>query len=1406
MSLCKIGSSLSILKTAATVEDLLVEKPTVEATKPVISKVIEPKNNDFLYYRARCISAGDQGPLKKDGTRDHFYNGNKDYFPRQELEASYQTLIGRNIFLDHNSESSLYSIGKIIDALPIDDKDTGEFYIEIVGKIDRTLHPEIARKIETGELNSTSMGCSVDESICSICGNVLHSDADDKCNHMSTGLGKEFPAEVDFPEYGIVKGSSVPCFSINKGIVFNEDSIVGVPADHTALIKTVLSNMKSRMNKKASLSKEEQIDLASQMENVFSKLDEGTKAQLKADLSDIFPAVEKESSMADKNLTPNDETKKILNKISAYEMEQLESYVTHKTKKANDVAAQEIVADSAAKEESFLSKIVSKVKAALATEASIDDSRVGEYVTCPKCGQDARKVNEEVSCSKCGYDKKASVTAKFTEDKNNVLDSTWSVEEDGKTVLEASLSEIWGSDFEIMSFSDQLWATSADYAKEIVSRYTAGGVEKLASDWDVKHKLSKTAADPKLGPSGPKAKPTTGLSNKKHDYPTNPKFEKPGQESAQKGPAAPASKDVKTVTKIDMPGQEKGQTGPAAPKAKEVKTDYSDPKPEAGKEVKTTPKNPDEKKHDKSEKEVKTDYVAKGTEAMEAEDKGDKTDKKASSANKESAVPFKDQQAKDWFYGFLESSIDARLGGEKLGANEMFNFLQEQAADAVGLWPMHDLGSPDSDLFWEAFDDAVVKLGYGDVLKQFSNKRATINYKKANVRIKWSALSPTAQDFIKKHVEKHIKEDGMERAQAVAAAYSEAREKGMDVPAKKSSQETDMKKQATDDIKSSPSDLRYVNQCLNRIINHAARSSKRLSVLLKTNPEVQQAVDLLAPIPGMAQQVVQALVAPDKQSMSDRLSSLDIAALDPSDTLYSIFETVHNIRIDSEDAWQMLDSLVDSNPKVKQAMDLIIPIIKTLTEVEKLIDPGSRSTLASLDKQATDAKPDESVDGSTLPEGKKSMGDKVEESVQGTTVPGGAKPSSAPETSAQGDKEHKTPNLTKAPDQAVDGTTLPPQGKKDEESAEKSTHPDGKKTMGDESEKSVQASKSESFAPVEAVQDKPALSKATAGDTPESAREGGDLKKDPKDIESVNKKAATEMPMPEDKPAIEEDIKMEEKPMDLPLDGPKVDMPKEEVSAFDKADMVDVGEGYSAHKDHETKEVIIEKDGKEVKRLPDGFGAEMTVVLPLLKAVLGLPVEDMKQEMPGTMPPAEDKMEAPKEEVAPVPAAESHEDEFAMKESALKLKEAALAEKEAAILAKEAAIKEEEKVKRFASVLQARQERCKKIVSALVEKDAISMDKEVYDSELKIGTYLLDAQKKAFEHAIVAKQKELMAMDDNALLAAEAVIADIKVPTSSANTKRASRIYVSPSFGDELSEDQMLKKIFDTFGTKNRPQ
>jgi hypothetical protein len=461
--------------------------------------------------------------------------------------------------------------------------------------------------------------------------------------------------------------------------------------------------------------------------------------------------------------------------------------------------------------------------------------------------------------------------------------------------------------------------------------------------------------------------------------------------------------------------------------------------------------------------------------------------------------------------------------------------------------------------------------------------------------------------------------------------------------------------------------------------------------------------------------------------------------------------------------------------------------------------------------------PDQAVDGTTLPKDHISVTKKDDESAKGTTYPSGKK--------TMGDESEQSVKKASAdkPEESVQGTTLPADkkevGDKAEQSSEKDTEPAGAPSAGSDATMSVQDGKGPAVtsitqAPEESVQGT-TLPEGTkfVGDKAEQSSQGDTQPEgttvDAEPDASVNKKAATEMPFPEDKPAIEEDVKpeipAEHETEELALDpmAPKVDAPVEPVSAFDATEKLEVGEGYSAHKDKETKEIIVEKEGKEIKRLPDGFGADVAVVTSLLKAVLGLPpAEEAKPEVPAMVPPMEEK----KEEVPGVeehPALEeAHEDELGIKESSLKAKEAELIAKEAELKAKEEAARKVEASDKFAAVLKARAERCKKIVSAMIEKNAIQMDKEVYESERHQGTYLLDAQKKAFESAITAKQKELLAMNDEALLATEKVVADLKTPV----TKRASNIFVSPSYGEELSEDQQLKKIFDSFGTKNRPQ
>ena len=154
---------------------LVLDNPAITPENRSI-EIIEPKHEDMLYFTVRAISS-----LETDGP-----NGNNDGFPWKELQASYKTFKNKLLFLNHESSSPILSVGAISDSYLVDDKEQNSKYILLLGKIDKMLHPEIARMVETGNLSTGSMGCSCDESKCSICGAILHSDNDPKCAHLES--------------------------------------------------------------------------------------------------------------------------------------------------------------------------------------------------------------------------------------------------------------------------------------------------------------------------------------------------------------------------------------------------------------------------------------------------------------------------------------------------------------------------------------------------------------------------------------------------------------------------------------------------------------------------------------------------------------------------------------------------------------------------------------------------------------------------------------------------------------------------------------------------------------------------------------------------------------------------------------------------------------------------------------------------------------------------------------------------------------------------------------------------------------------------------------------------------------------------------------------------------------------
>lgn len=209
---------------------------TVAAAKQAIKR-----SSDFLYVRTRAI-----GSLEKWGP-----NLNGDGFPMKELEASYTTFRGKGNFLDHKSDDIQMIRGLVIDAfLNAEDQ-----CVECLIAVDRVSHPQLARHIETGVVNSVSMGTRVGFSNCSVCNNVARTE-DDYCAHIRSYKGMKFGAMVNNATH---KFGQWPVHEINHELEFIELSWVSVPAFKEANVLERIASLKEAVvdNKRVSEAEQE---------------------------------------------------------------------------------------------------------------------------------------------------------------------------------------------------------------------------------------------------------------------------------------------------------------------------------------------------------------------------------------------------------------------------------------------------------------------------------------------------------------------------------------------------------------------------------------------------------------------------------------------------------------------------------------------------------------------------------------------------------------------------------------------------------------------------------------------------------------------------------------------------------------------------------------------------------------------------------------------------------------------------------------------------------------------------------------------------------------------------------------------------------------------------------------------
>lgn len=174
----------------------------------------------MIYTRVRAISAR--------------VNRNFDGFESSELKRAYRSFEGRPVFVNHENADPTRTRGIVVASAYREDGD--DRYIELLIEVDARAFPKLAQEIADGNIDSVSMGCEVESTICSYCGNEAD-DLGEFCEHILNHKGQTLSRLAD---NGIVE--DVLVYEICRGVNFFEISFVFDPADETALAQNVIDS------------------------------------------------------------------------------------------------------------------------------------------------------------------------------------------------------------------------------------------------------------------------------------------------------------------------------------------------------------------------------------------------------------------------------------------------------------------------------------------------------------------------------------------------------------------------------------------------------------------------------------------------------------------------------------------------------------------------------------------------------------------------------------------------------------------------------------------------------------------------------------------------------------------------------------------------------------------------------------------------------------------------------------------------------------------------------------------------------------------------------------------------------------------------------------------------------------
>lgn len=227
MGFYKFGSKVRIVKVAKTLAELGLEDEHSRrvATRIAVADFVQLNPDRFIYTRERAVSAYERYGL----------NGNADGFLDDELKKRYATFINVPRYIDHANTDPSRAVGIVLDAVyhPLTHPKGG--WVETVSALDRAkmaqvvVHhlpnaPTLLDAVLSGQITDVSMGCYVEESVCTVCGNRAITE-NDYCDHVLAYRGKRIKAASTCPVHPDSEGFIV-AGELNFGASFFELSTI----------------------------------------------------------------------------------------------------------------------------------------------------------------------------------------------------------------------------------------------------------------------------------------------------------------------------------------------------------------------------------------------------------------------------------------------------------------------------------------------------------------------------------------------------------------------------------------------------------------------------------------------------------------------------------------------------------------------------------------------------------------------------------------------------------------------------------------------------------------------------------------------------------------------------------------------------------------------------------------------------------------------------------------------------------------------------------------------------------------------------------------------------------------------------------------------------------------------------